>query len=71
MVKKYRIDFSAHTSVVVAVEGDDEVMMEEEAVRIAEDYVYCSGISAQWELDDDGIDDVDDSEEAVNENELL
>lgn len=71
MKRKYRLDFSAHTSVVVAVEGDDEDMMVEEAVRIAEDYVIGSGVSAQWELDDDGIDDVDDSEEAVNENELL
>ena len=68
MKRKYRIDFSAHTSVVVAVEGEDEVMMEEEAIRIAEDYLLCRGIVPSWELDDGGIDDVDDSEEAVNEN---
>ena len=66
MKKKIRVDFSAHCSVVVSVEEGDE--MYDEAVSIAENYVQGnSSIEATWELDDDGVEDVDDYEESVNE----
>lgn len=69
MKKKFRLDFSAHTSVVVAVDDSDEELMEEEAIRIAQEYLLSGGVETSWELDDGGLDDADDSEEAVNENE--
>lgn len=67
MKKKFRLDFSAHTSVVVAVDDCDEELMEEEAIRVAQEYLLRGGIETTWELDDGGFDDVDDSEEAVND----
>lgn len=69
MKKKFRLDFSAHTSVVVAVNDCDEELMEEEAIRIAQEHLHRRGVEASWELDDGGLDDADDSEEAVNEDE--
>ena len=69
MKKKFRLDFSAHTSVVVAVDDCDEELMEEKAIRIAQEYLHRRGVEASWELDDGGLDDADDSEEAVNEDE--
>lgn len=66
MKKKVRVDFSAHCSVVVAVDDTDD--MYDEAVRIAEEYVEGNpSIRTNWEVDDGGFDDVDDDEEAVNE----
>lgn len=67
MKKKFRLDFSAHTSVVVEVELDDDDAMEEEAIKIAENYLEQRGVDAEWDLDDGGIEDVDDSEEAINQ----
>ena len=67
MKKKFRLDFSAHASVVVAVDDSDEELMEEEAIRVAQEYLLSGGIVTSWELDDGGFDDADDSEEAVNE----
>ena len=66
MTKKIRLDFSAHVSVVVAVD-DEEDMMEDKALEIAEDYLATRGCIPTWELDDGGIDEVDDTEEAINE----
>lgn len=66
MKKKVRVDFSAHYSVVVAVDDTDD--MYDEAVTIAEEYVEGNpSIRPNWEVDDGGFDDVDDDEEAVNE----
>lgn len=65
---KVRLDYSAHMSVVVEVPGDDlDGIVEFEAMKIAEDYLHGSGVRADWELDDGGIDVVDDDEEAVND----
>jgi hypothetical protein len=66
MKKKVRVDFSAHTSIVVAVDNTDDYL--DRAIELAEDYVtQCR--DAVWEVDDDGVDDVGDDEEAeVTEN---
>lgn len=66
MKKKVRVDFSAHCSIVVSVEDSDE--MYDDAIKIAEEYITGNpAITPVWEVDDDGTDDADDSEEAVNE----
>lgn len=62
-MKKVRCDFSAHTSIVVAIPDDAEL---DDAIEIAEDYMKTNGEHALWELDDEGVDEVDPSEEAVN-----
>lgn len=62
-MKKVRCDFSAHTSIVVAVRDDAEL---DDAIEIAEDYMRTNSVSPLWELDDEGVDEVDASEEAVN-----
>ena len=60
---KLRFDFSAHKSVIVEVpDGGEE--MEEKAQKIAEDYLLGRGVYANWELDDGGVEEVDDSYEA-------
>lgn len=64
---KVRLDYSAHISVVVEVPGDDlDENVEFEAMKIAEDYLHGNGVHADWELDDGGVDVVDDDENAVN-----
>lgn len=65
-MKKVRCDFSAHTSVVVAIPDDADL---DDAIDIAEEYLQCNSIHQQWDLDDGGVDEVDPSEEAVNEKE--
>lgn len=62
-MKKVRCDFSAHTSVVVAIPDDADY---DDAAKIAEEYMQTNSITPIWELDDEGVDDADDSEEAVN-----
>lgn len=60
---KLRFDFSAHKSVIVEVpDGGEE--MEEKAQKIAENCLLGRGVYANWELDDGGIEEVDDSFEA-------
>ena len=62
-MKKVRCDFSAHTSVVVSIPDDAEL---DDAIDIAENYLRTHTVSAQWELDDEGVDEVDETEDAVN-----
>ena len=62
-MKKVRCDFSAHTSVVVAIPDNADY---DDAATIAEEYMRTNRITPIWELDDEGIDDADYSEEAVN-----
>lgn len=62
---KLRLDYSAHISVVVDVPDDmDEEMMEIKAIETADAYLHSSGVRPEWELDDEGIGNVDDSYEA-------
>lgn len=65
-MKKVRCDFSAHTSIVVAIPDDAEL---DDAITMAEEYMQRNNIHQQWELDDEGVDEVDPSEVAVNEKE--
>ena len=62
-MKKVRCDFSAHTSIVVAI--PDEAGLDD-AIEIAEEYMKTKGVTPEWELDDGGVDEVDETEEAVN-----
>ena len=66
-VKKVRVDFSAHYSVVVAVE--DSYDYYDKAANIAEKYMNGNSVYPMWDVDDDGVYDVDDSEKAVNDEE--
>jgi len=59
---KYRVDFSAHQSVVVEV--PDTEYSEEEAIKLAERYVY--DMCPSWEVDDGGIEEAEDNDEPVN-----
>ena len=61
---KLRLDFSAHCSVVVEVPDGDNA--EDLAVEIAEKYLTVKRVRPMWELDDDGIEEADPSEKAVN-----
>lgn len=65
-MKKVRCDFSAHTSVVVAIPDDAEL---DDAIDIAEEYLQRNSIHQQWDLDDEGVNEVDPSEESVNKKE--
>ena len=65
-MKKVRCDFSAHTSIVVAIPDDAEL---DDAITMAEDYMQRNTIHQQWDLDDEGVAEVDSSEVAVNEKE--
>lgn len=62
-MKKVRCDFSAHTSIVVAIPDEAEL---DDAIEIAEEYMKTKGVTPIWELDDGGVDEVDETEEAVN-----
>lgn len=62
-MKKVRCDFSAHTSIVVAIPDESEL---DDAIEIAEEYMKTKGVTPVWELDDGGVDEVDETEEAVN-----
>lgn len=62
-MKKVRCDFSAHTSIVVAIPDEAEL---DDAIEIAEEYMKTKGVTPVWELDDSGVDEVDETEEAVN-----
>lgn len=55
MKKKMRVDFSAHYSVVVAVEECDD--MESKAIELAEQYIQGGKIDADWEMDEGGVSD--------------
>ena len=58
MKKKIRVDFSAHCSVVVAIDECDD--MESKAIELAENYIQGNPcIRAGWEVDDDGVSDAD------------
>lgn len=62
-MKKVRVDFSAHMSVVVAVKDGDDYL--DRAIETAEEAVNEIGFSqsARWEVDDGGVDDADDTSE--------
>ena len=55
-MKKIRVDFVAHSSVVVQVkEGDD---MYDKAIELAEQYIQGNPqIETVWEVEGDGVDD--------------
>ena len=59
--RKVRVDFSAHYSVVVEVKDDDDYL--DKAAEIAENYMDGNKtIIPSWEIDDDGIDDADETD---------
>lgn len=64
---KYRLDFSAHTSIVVEV--PDTENSEEKAIEIAERYMTGNDVYADWEIDDGGIEEVEgpESREPIND----
>ena len=51
---------------MVAIPDDAEL---DDAITMAEEYMQRNNIHQQWELDDEGVDEVDPSEVAVNEKE--
>lgn len=60
-MKKVRVDFSAHKSIVVAVkEGDDYF---ERAMDIASEYANMENGRVFWEIDDGGVDDAMDTDD--------
>lgn len=59
---KYRVDFSAHQSVVVEV--PDTEYSEEEAIKLAEKYI--DNMCPYWEVDDGGIEEAGEDEEPIN-----
>ena len=59
---KYRVDFSAHQSIVVEV--PDTEYSEDEAMKLAERYIY--NMCPSWEIDDGGIEEADEDDEPVN-----
>ena len=62
MKKKVRVDFSAHCSIVVAVEESDDYL--DQAAQLAEKYVDGNpSINPDWEIDDDGVDDAEEDAE--------
>lgn len=67
---KYRLDFSAHKSIVVEV--PDTEYSEEKAIEIAEEYMTGNDVYADWEMDDGGIEEVENTEkcEPVNDVKL-
>ena len=62
-MKKVRCDYSAHTSVVVAIPDDAEL---DDAIEIAENYLATNNVTPSWDLDDGGVDEVDETEYTVN-----
>lgn len=67
---KYRLDFSAHTSIVVEV--PDTENSEEKAIEIAEKYMTGNDVYVDWEMDDGGIEEIENPEkyEPVNDVKL-
>lgn len=59
---KYRVDFSAHQSVVVEVTDTEDA--EEKAMELAEKYIY--NFCPSWEIDDGGIEEADPEDEPIN-----
>ena len=57
---KYRLDFSAHASIVVEV--PDTENSEEKAIEIAERYMTGNDAYVDWEMDDGGIEEVENPE---------
>ena len=71
MKKKVRVDFVSHTSIVVEVETDETDNYLDRAADIAEEYVRQRSITANWEIEDGGVDDAyEDDEVDVREGEL-
>ena len=62
---KYRLDFTAHYSIVVEV--PDEENSEENAIKIGEDCITKNDIVPCWDLDDGGIEVAEEDEEPVND----
>lgn len=64
---KFRLDFSAHKSIVVEVPDTED--SEEKAIELAEEYMQGNGVCADWEMDDGGIEEVENPEnyEPVND----
>lgn len=63
-MKKVRVDFSAHVSVVVAVKDGDDYW--DRAIELAETRINGASYitrDAYWEVDDDGVDDADETDE--------
>ena len=63
-MKKVRVDFSAHVSVVVAVKDGDDYW--DRAIELAEDHINSGSYITRdvyWEVDDDGVDDADETDE--------
>ena len=57
-MKKIRVDFVAHYSVVVAINECENVY--DKAVELAESYVANSpSVRPSWEVEGDGVDDAD------------
>jgi len=67
---KYMVDFSAHKSIVVEV--PDSEYSEEKAIELAEEYMQGNGVCADWEMDDGGLEEVENPEdyEPVNDVKL-
>lgn len=66
---KYRVDFSAHHSIVVEVPDTEDA--EYKAVELAESYMENTGACTYWEVDDGGVEEADPDEEPVNDVNLL
>lgn len=63
-MKKVRVDFSAHVSVVVAVKDGDDYW--DRAIELAEARINGGSYITRdvyWEVDDDGVDDADETDE--------
>lgn len=58
---KFRLDFSAHKSIVVEVPDTED--SEEKAIELAEEYMQGNGVCADWEMDDGGIEEVENPED--------
>lgn len=57
-MKKIRVDFVAHTSVVVQVKECDD--MYDKAAELAEQYIQGNpSIETVWEVEGDGVDDAE------------
>ena len=62
MKKKIRVDFVSHASIVVELEDCDDIY--DKAARIAEEYINGNPICRPtFEVEDDGVDDADESDE--------
>lgn len=57
-MKKIRVDFVAHSSVVVQVKECDD--MYDKAIELAEQYIQGNpSIETVWEFEGDGVDDAE------------